>query len=145
MVVHKEESDCPQDVEIRNIKAVLNELILNVGLMTQSNKDLIESTRQTSTDVKDLVATLNNYIVLSTRISGQVERNTIDIMNVANLARENTEKINIINVKIGEYSLKDMSDTQSVHEDFLKGAKWIGGGVILAIVGLILTAIAGVL
>lgn len=138
-------TDCPQDGEIRNIKTVLNELITNVALMTQSNRELSENVRQTSTDVRSLVDTLNSYVVLSTRISGQVERNTQDISNVAKIARENTEKINIINVKIGEYSLKDMSDTQSVHEDFLKGAKWIGGGIILAIVGLILTAIAGVL
>lgn len=137
--------DCPQEDEIKNIKTVLHELTTNVALMTQSNRDLAESTRQTSMDVREMVATLNNYVVLSTRLSGQVERNTQDINNLAALVRGNEEEITDLRVKIGEYSLKDMSDTQSVHEDFLKGAKWIGGGIILAIVGLILTAIAGVL
>lgn len=137
--------DCPQEDEIKNIKLVLTELTTNVAIMTQSNRDLAESTRQTSADVREMVATLNNYVVLSTRLSGQVERNTLDINNLAALVRENGEEITDIKVKMGEYSLKDISDTQSVHEDFLKGAKWIAGGVILSIMGLILAAIAKVL
>ena len=137
--------DCPQEKEIDSIKRVLGELTTNVALMTQSNRDLAEFTRQTSVDVREMVNTLNNYVVLSTRLTGQVERNTTDINNLGGIVREQNFQITDIKIKIGEYSLKELSDTQAVHEDFLKGAKWIGGGVILAIVGLILTAIAGVL
>lgn len=137
--------ECPQEDEIKNIKMVLNELTSSVALMAQSNKDLAESTRQTSVDVREMVSTLNNYVVISTRLTGQVDRNTQDINNLARLLREADDDITNLKVKIGDYSLKDLSNTQSVHDDFLRGAKWIGGGIILAIVGLILTAIAGIL
>lgn len=134
---------CDKKEEIQNIQTELGGSRTALALLAQSYERMATSQEVASEELSKVNITLHKSLVEIGKVTTKQEEHQSSISILFDKTEGLRKDVTTLKTSVGGVSISGLDKRLAISELLLRGVTFIGGGVALSILGLVITAIFG--